>query len=40
VLVPRAGCVLETSIGPDIGSDHRPVLVTLRLPQRADYFSR
>jgi endonuclease/exonuclease/phosphatase (EEP) superfamily protein YafD len=34
VLVPSAGCVLDTAIGPDIGSDHRPVLVTLRLPRR------
>lgn len=40
VLVPRAACVLDTSIGPDIGSDHRPVLVTLRLPQRRDHPSR
>jgi endonuclease/exonuclease/phosphatase (EEP) superfamily protein YafD len=40
VLVPRAGCVLDASIGPDIGSDHRPVLVTLRLPQRTDHSSR
>jgi endonuclease/exonuclease/phosphatase (EEP) superfamily protein YafD len=40
VLVPRAGCVLDTSIGPDIGSDHRPVLVTLRLPQRMGQSSR
>jgi len=40
VLVPRAGCVLDATIGPDIGSDHRPVLVTLRLPQRMDHLSR
>jgi endonuclease/exonuclease/phosphatase (EEP) superfamily protein YafD len=36
VLVPPDACVLETAIGPDIGSDHRPVLVTLQLPQRMD----
>jgi endonuclease/exonuclease/phosphatase (EEP) superfamily protein YafD len=40
VLVPRSGCVLDATIGPDIGSDHRPVLVTLRLPQRMDHLSR
>ncbi len=40
VLVPSASCVLDTAIGPDIGSDHRPVLVTLRLPQQADHSSR
>ena len=32
VLVPRAGCVIAHEIGPYVGSDHRPVQVTLRLP--------
>jgi endonuclease/exonuclease/phosphatase (EEP) superfamily protein YafD len=32
VLAPEALCVLETRVGPDVGSDHRPVAVTLRLP--------
>lgn len=30
VLVPASSCVVRTEIGPAIGSDHRPVLVTLR----------
>jgi endonuclease/exonuclease/phosphatase (EEP) superfamily protein YafD len=30
VLVPASSCVTRTEIGPSIGSDHRPVLVTLR----------
>jgi endonuclease/exonuclease/phosphatase (EEP) superfamily protein YafD len=30
VLVPDAVCVVGTLIGPDVGSDHRPVHVTLR----------
>ena len=32
VLVPRGSCVTEHEIGPDVGSDHRPLQVTLRLP--------
>jgi endonuclease/exonuclease/phosphatase (EEP) superfamily protein YafD len=32
VLVPRDACVLAHSIGPDVGSDHRPLQVELRLP--------
>ena len=31
VLVPRRGCVTGYEIGPYVGSDHRPVQVTLRL---------
>lgn len=31
VLVPRDACVLAHGLGPDIGSDHRPLQVTLRL---------
>ena len=30
VLVPDAACVVATHIGRDVGSDHRPVHVTLR----------
>lgn len=30
VLVPASSCVIKAEIGPSIGSDHRPVLVTLR----------
>jgi len=30
VLVPASSCVIRTQVGPSIGSDHRPVLVTLR----------
>jgi endonuclease/exonuclease/phosphatase (EEP) superfamily protein YafD len=30
VLVPVSSCVVRAEIGPSIGSDHRPVLVTLR----------
>lgn len=32
VLVPRVSCVTGHEIGPDLGSDHRPLRVTLRLP--------
>jgi endonuclease/exonuclease/phosphatase (EEP) superfamily protein YafD len=32
VLVPRDACVVARQIGPDMGSDHRPLAVTLRLP--------
>jgi endonuclease/exonuclease/phosphatase (EEP) superfamily protein YafD len=32
VLVPRGSCVIEHEVGPDVGSDHRPLQVTLRLP--------
>ena len=32
VLVPRRGCVTGHEIGPYVGSDHRPLQVTLRLP--------
>ena len=32
VLVPEDACVLDSSIGPAIGSDHSPVSVTLRWP--------
>jgi endonuclease/exonuclease/phosphatase (EEP) superfamily protein YafD len=32
VLVPRDSCVTAQEIGPDVGSDHRPLLVSLRLP--------
>jgi endonuclease/exonuclease/phosphatase (EEP) superfamily protein YafD len=32
VLVPRGSCVTEHEIGPDVGSDHRPLQVTLHLP--------
>jgi len=32
VLVPRGSCVTEHEIGPYVGSDHRPLQVTLRLP--------
>jgi endonuclease/exonuclease/phosphatase (EEP) superfamily protein YafD len=32
VLVPRGSCVTAHEIGPYVGSDHRPLLVTLRLP--------
>jgi endonuclease/exonuclease/phosphatase (EEP) superfamily protein YafD len=32
VLIPRRGCVTGYEIGPDVGSDHRPLRVTLRLP--------
>ncbi len=32
VLVPRRSCVTGQEIGPDVGSDHRPLRVTLRLP--------
>ena len=31
VLVPRRGCVTGHEIGPYVGSDHRPLQVTLRL---------
>jgi endonuclease/exonuclease/phosphatase (EEP) superfamily protein YafD len=30
VLVPVSSCVIRMEVGPSIGSDHRPVLVTLR----------
>ena len=32
VLVPRGSCVTAQEIGPYVGSDHRPVQVTLQLP--------
>jgi endonuclease/exonuclease/phosphatase (EEP) superfamily protein YafD len=32
VLVPASSCVIRSEIGPSVGSDHRPVLVTLRRP--------
>jgi endonuclease/exonuclease/phosphatase (EEP) superfamily protein YafD len=32
VLVPRGSCVTAHEIGPYVGSDHRPLLVSLRLP--------
>jgi endonuclease/exonuclease/phosphatase (EEP) superfamily protein YafD len=32
VLVPRGSCVTAHEIGPYVGSDHRPLQVTLRLP--------
>jgi endonuclease/exonuclease/phosphatase (EEP) superfamily protein YafD len=32
VLVPRGSCVTAHEIGPYLGSDHRPLQVTLRLP--------
>jgi endonuclease/exonuclease/phosphatase (EEP) superfamily protein YafD len=32
VLVPSSACVTHAEIGPAIGSDHRPVRVTLRWP--------
>jgi endonuclease/exonuclease/phosphatase (EEP) superfamily protein YafD len=32
VLVPRGSCVTGHEIGPDLGSDHRPLQVTLLLP--------
>jgi endonuclease/exonuclease/phosphatase (EEP) superfamily protein YafD len=32
VLVPRGACVTAHEIGPDVGSDHRPLQVTLQLP--------
>lgn len=33
VLVPPAACVYEAEVGPDVGSDHRPVHVTLGWPR-------
>jgi endonuclease/exonuclease/phosphatase (EEP) superfamily protein YafD len=33
VLASPGFCVVSTDIGPDIGSDHRPVRVSLRLPR-------
>ena len=32
VLVPRGACVVAHELGPDVGSDHRPLLVTLQMP--------
>jgi endonuclease/exonuclease/phosphatase (EEP) superfamily protein YafD len=32
VLVPRRSCITGHEIGPYVGSDHRPLQVTLRLP--------
>jgi endonuclease/exonuclease/phosphatase (EEP) superfamily protein YafD len=32
-LVSPALCVEHTEVGPDVGSDHRPVIAYLRLPQ-------
>ena len=34
VLVSPSLCIVSSEVGPEIGSDHRPVRVTLRLPQR------
>jgi len=34
VLASPSLCVVSSEVGPDIGSDHRPVRVTLRLPAR------
>ena len=31
VLASRGTCVVETEVGPDVGSDHRPLIATLRL---------
>ena len=33
VLASPGLCVVGTEVGPDVGSDHRPVRVTLRLPR-------
>jgi endonuclease/exonuclease/phosphatase (EEP) superfamily protein YafD len=33
VLASEGICVVESDVGPDVGSDHRAVRVTLRLPQ-------
>lgn len=32
VLVPPTACVQQADIGPDVGSDHRPVLAVIRYP--------
>jgi endonuclease/exonuclease/phosphatase (EEP) superfamily protein YafD len=32
VLVPPGSCITAQDIGPDVGSDHRPLQVMLRLP--------
>ncbi len=32
VLVPQGSCEVTAAIGPEVGSDHRPVLVGLHLP--------
>lgn len=31
-LVPATACVLQADVGPDVGSDHRPIRVTVALP--------
>jgi endonuclease/exonuclease/phosphatase (EEP) superfamily protein YafD len=33
VLTSPSLCVVSTAVGPDVGSDHRPVRVSLRLPR-------
>jgi endonuclease/exonuclease/phosphatase (EEP) superfamily protein YafD len=35
VLASPSLCVVSSEVGPDVGSDHRPVRATLRLPLRA-----
>jgi endonuclease/exonuclease/phosphatase (EEP) superfamily protein YafD len=33
VLIPRAACIHAAQVGPDVGSDHRPVHVTVGWPR-------